>query len=173
MARADGRLLYFGLVYCHELSALQSMADLVVSRAGAGSIAEILALGKASVLVPDRNVPGDHQQANARVVLAQGGAETVAERPDPVTGRLSVPAADLADKVLELLADGDRRVELGAAARALHAEDFGDRFSTTVDELLTHRMPAGRRRRNARSGRRTLRLALAMLRRGDRSGGDA
>jgi len=52
--------------YVEQMGAAFAIADLVVCRAGATSLAEITACGKASVLIPWREAADDHQSANAR-----------------------------------------------------------------------------------------------------------
>jgi len=52
-------------------------ADAVVARAG-GSVAEVLARGVPSLLVPYPHAAGDHQSTNARMVAAQGAATAIA-----------------------------------------------------------------------------------------------
>jgi UDP-N-acetylglucosamine--N-acetylmuramyl-(pentapeptide) pyrophosphoryl-undecaprenol N-acetylglucosamine transferase len=49
-------------------------ADLVISRAGAGTISELCVLGMPSILVPSPNVAEDHQTANARALADRGAA---------------------------------------------------------------------------------------------------
>lgn len=56
-----------------------SAADLVVSRAGAGSISEFALLGKAVILVPSPNVSEDHQTKNAMALVDKGAAIYVAD----------------------------------------------------------------------------------------------
>jgi len=50
-------------------------ADLVVGRAGAGTVSELAALGRPSVLIPFPYAANDHQTTNARVLSDAGGAE--------------------------------------------------------------------------------------------------
>lgn len=56
-----------------------ALADVVISRAGAGSISELSLLGKACILVPSPNVAEDHQTKNAKALVAQGAAMMVAD----------------------------------------------------------------------------------------------
>ena len=56
-----------------------SVADLVISRAGAGSISEFSLLGKAVILVPSPNVMEDHQTHNAAALVQQDAALMVPE----------------------------------------------------------------------------------------------
>ncbi len=62
-----------------EYAAAMHMADLVISRTGAGSIFEIAAVGKASILVPITNSPGDHNRRNAYIFAENGRAEVIEE----------------------------------------------------------------------------------------------
>src|SRR5699024_8481501 len=57
------------------MPAAYAVADLVVSRAGALSCAELALTGKPSILVPSPNVAGDHQTKNARSMVEEGAAE--------------------------------------------------------------------------------------------------
>ena len=63
-----------------DMGAVYSACDLVISRAGALAIAELEALGCASVLVPYPHAAGDHQAANARALERAGAAAVVDER---------------------------------------------------------------------------------------------
>jgi UDP-N-acetylglucosamine--N-acetylmuramyl-(pentapeptide) pyrophosphoryl-undecaprenol N-acetylglucosamine transferase len=57
-----------------DMSAAYAAADLVVSRAGAGSISEFCLLGKPVILVPSPNVAEDHQTKNAQALTARDAA---------------------------------------------------------------------------------------------------
>jgi UDP-N-acetylglucosamine--N-acetylmuramyl-(pentapeptide) pyrophosphoryl-undecaprenol N-acetylglucosamine transferase len=62
-----------------EMAAAYRSADLLVCRAGATSIAEMTACGKASILIPFPFAAGDHQTQNARILAAAGAAEMIPE----------------------------------------------------------------------------------------------
>lgn len=62
------------LEYADNMHEYISAADLVISRAGALTVSEITACGKASILIPSPNVTGNHQYFNAKVVADKGGA---------------------------------------------------------------------------------------------------
>lgn len=70
-------------VYCTEFIADMAMAyraaDLVVARAGAGTISELELLGKPCILVPSPNVAEDHQTHNARALAERGAAGFVSD----------------------------------------------------------------------------------------------
>ncbi|HOO90575.1 MAG TPA: undecaprenyldiphospho-muramoylpentapeptide beta-N-acetylglucosaminyltransferase [Syntrophales bacterium] len=62
-----------------DMAAAYGSADLLICRAGATSIAEITASGKASVLIPYPFAAGGHQELNARMLADMGAAEMVLE----------------------------------------------------------------------------------------------
>ncbi len=61
--------------YVDQMGAAFAIADLVVCRAGATSLAEITACGKASILIPWREATDDHQWENARLLKAEEACE--------------------------------------------------------------------------------------------------
>jgi len=85
-------------------------ADLVVSRAGAMTLAEITAWGLPSVLVPLPTAAADHQTPNAQALASAGAAVHLPQ------SRLT--AAVLAGEVAAILGDRARHAEMAAAARS-------------------------------------------------------
>jgi UDP-N-acetylglucosamine--N-acetylmuramyl-(pentapeptide) pyrophosphoryl-undecaprenol N-acetylglucosamine transferase len=90
-------------------------ADLIVCRAGATTLAEITAAGKAAILIPLPAATDDHQRKNAESLVEAGAAELLLQRD--ATG------AALAGRVLALAADPARRNRIAATARALAKPD--------------------------------------------------
>ncbi len=90
-------------------------ADVVVSRAGAGSLFDIAAAGKAAILIPFPYATGDHQLENAKYFTHRGAAESM---PDSEVG-----ARALRDRVEALLNDVGRREELARRMGALATPD--------------------------------------------------
>jgi UDP-N-acetylglucosamine--N-acetylmuramyl-(pentapeptide) pyrophosphoryl-undecaprenol N-acetylglucosamine transferase len=86
-------------------------ADVIVSRAGSTSIAELTAVGRAAILIPLPTAADDHQTKNAEVLVRAGAAEMLAQKD--MTG------AVLADRLLALARDPARRAATAAAARRL------------------------------------------------------
>lgn len=66
--------------FIYDMASSVAGADLVVSRAGATTVAELVAAGKASLLVPFAQASDDHQTMNARELEAVGGAVVLAEK---------------------------------------------------------------------------------------------
>lgn len=91
-------------------------ADLVVSRAGAGSISELQLLGKAAILVPSPNVAEDHQRKNA-MALVNHQAAVMIEDADC--------RSRLADEAISLIEHPAERKKLSdnILAMALHGSD--------------------------------------------------
>jgi UDP-N-acetylglucosamine--N-acetylmuramyl-(pentapeptide) pyrophosphoryl-undecaprenol N-acetylglucosamine transferase len=97
--------------FLYEMDREMKAADLVVSRAGATTLAELAASGKASILVPLPTATDDHQRRNAEALVRQGAAVMVVERE--FTGDR------VANEILELARNARRRSEIGIAARRL------------------------------------------------------
>ena len=89
------------LEYADDIWRYLAAAELVVSRAGAGSLFDIAAVGRAAVLVPFPYATGEHQLHNARYFTERGAAELM---PDA-----EVDASSLKRRVEELLHDDERR----------------------------------------------------------------
>lgn len=107
-----------------ELPHVLAAADVVVTRAGMSSLAEIGALHKAAIVVP---MPQSHQEANARL-LARHQAGIVRREAD-------LTPEGLADEVKSLLGDEPGRRRLGAAAAGLLPPGAADRISEMLDGL--------------------------------------
>jgi UDP-N-acetylglucosamine--N-acetylmuramyl-(pentapeptide) pyrophosphoryl-undecaprenol N-acetylglucosamine transferase len=123
-AQLAGR--YHVLDFIHdELPDLLAAADVVVARSGAGTVAELMALGKACVLVPYPFAAADEQRVTARHLAAAGAAVML-------DGPTATPEA-LRDAVQGLLADPHRRAAIAEAARAHGRPDAADHV---VAELL-------------------------------------
>ncbi|PAZ12295.1 UDP-N-acetylglucosamine--N-acetylmuramyl-(pentapeptide) pyrophosphoryl-undecaprenol N-acetylglucosamine transferase [Streptomyces sp. SA15] len=109
-----------------ELPDVLALASVVVSRSGAGTISELTALGKPSVLVPLVPSAGDEQEHNA-LYLEQAGAAVALVRERASAGELR--------RALEpVLTSGERREAMAQAARALGKPDAAMRL---VEVLLS------------------------------------
>jgi UDP-N-acetylglucosamine--N-acetylmuramyl-(pentapeptide) pyrophosphoryl-undecaprenol N-acetylglucosamine transferase len=103
-------------------------ADVIVSRAGSTSIAELTAVGRGAILIPLPTATDDHQTKNADV-LAQAGAAELLPQKD-LTGGV------LADRLLALARDPARRAAMGARARRLARPDAAKVIVDRVLELV-------------------------------------
>lgn len=123
--------------YFHNIEQIYAAADLVVCRAGAGTLTEVCARGLPAIIIPKAGLPGDHQVKNARSLASRGAARVVYERVDPTTpgDEEEVSGADLADAILSLLADPGARAQLGAAARHAYIADALDQIAGALARL--------------------------------------
>lgn len=128
------RPLNYDLVeYEENMAAVYAAADLVVSRAGATTVAELAAVGVPAVLVPLPGAPGDHQTANARRLAAAGGAVIVDDAElDP---------ARLAAEVDALLEDPDRLSSMAGAAAVLARPDAAGAVVDLVEQCALRPRP--------------------------------
>jgi UDP-N-acetylglucosamine--N-acetylmuramyl-(pentapeptide) pyrophosphoryl-undecaprenol N-acetylglucosamine transferase len=124
--------------FIDDMAAAYAWADLVVCRAGAGTVAELTAVGRPALLVPYPFAADDHQEANARALVEAGAAVRV--RDEELSGDR------LAAEIAALAADPARRATMAAAARRLGEPAAADRL---VDELfrLAGASPLPRERR--------------------------
>ncbi|MBM6815387.1 UDP-N-acetylglucosamine--N-acetylmuramyl-(pentapeptide) pyrophosphoryl-undecaprenol N-acetylglucosamine transferase [Olsenella uli] len=97
--------------YISNMGQALAAADLVLSRAGASSIAEIAAVAVPSLLVPYPHATADHQTTNARFLTDAGAAVLLAD------ARIDEPV--FAEELLGLVDDPARRDAMRAAARGL------------------------------------------------------
>ncbi len=98
-------------------------AQVVVSRAGATTLAEIAAAGKAAILVPLPTATDDHQRKNAEALASAGAADLLLQS--------ELDGSVLAQRILALARDRPRRIAMASAARNLARPDaarvIGDR----------------------------------------------
>ncbi len=122
-AFADARVVPYLDPIVDEIAA----ADLVVSRAGAMTIGELAAVGRAAILVPFAAATNNHQELNARVVEQAGGAIVIAE------SQLSPERLGLA--IAEVINDPDRAARMGAAAHELAAPDATKKIVDLLEKI--------------------------------------
>jgi UDP-N-acetylglucosamine--N-acetylmuramyl-(pentapeptide) pyrophosphoryl-undecaprenol N-acetylglucosamine transferase len=99
------------LEYVDDIGSYLAAADVVVSRAGAGSLFDIAAAARAAILIPFPYATGDHQLHNARYFTEKGAAELM---PDA-----EVDALSLRRRVEDLLYDDERRKQMAKNIRGL------------------------------------------------------
>jgi len=101
--------------FFNEMDREMAHADLVVCRAGATTLAEVTAAGRAAILVPLPTATDDHQRKNADALVRAGAAEMLDQRD--LTG------ASLAASIQRLVQDPARRDHLAQNARRLARPD--------------------------------------------------
>lgn len=123
--RADLRTFF------DDVPARLTEAQLVISRAGASSVADICAIGRPAILIPYAAAAADHQTANARGLEQAGAAIVIAERD-------LTPAA-LTAAIAAVLSDPARAGAMAAAAAAQGKPDATLRLAAMVEQLATAR----------------------------------
>lgn len=113
--------------YIEGMGDVLAAADLVLSRAGASSIAEIAALAVPSVLVPYPFATADHQTTNAHL-LTDAGAAVMFKDAD-IDGR------PFADELLGLIADPARRAQMHEAARGLNQAEAAEHLADELERI--------------------------------------
>jgi UDP-N-acetylglucosamine--N-acetylmuramyl-(pentapeptide) pyrophosphoryl-undecaprenol N-acetylglucosamine transferase len=117
-----------------DMADVWAVADLVVSRAGASTCAELSAVGIASVLMPYPFHKDQHQAYNADVFVRAGAAVKLADQRDAKKN------ADALEPLLQsLIHDEPRRREMARAARGLARPDAADAVARTVIEMVQGR----------------------------------
>jgi UDP-N-acetylglucosamine--N-acetylmuramyl-(pentapeptide) pyrophosphoryl-undecaprenol N-acetylglucosamine transferase len=101
--------------FLYEMDREMKAADVIVSRAGATTLAELTAAGRPSILVPLPTATDDHQRKNADALVRQGAALMIEQR--------ALSGDRLAAEIGTLAGDGARRGAMSAAARRLARPD--------------------------------------------------
>ena len=114
--------------YIEDMPSMLAAADLVISRAGALTLAEISAVGRAAVLIPSPNVAENHQYYNA-MQLEKLGAARVLEEKNLGQGALQKTVDEITHSQASLM-------EMGAKARALAQPDSLEKIWTHLEQLL-------------------------------------
>lgn len=114
--------------YIHNMDVVMAAADLVIARAGASTLSELTALGKAAILVPSPYVVANHQEKNARLLETHGGAVVLTETE--ATG------SALYDAAAAILSDSAKREEMEKAMLSLGIPDATERIYETVMALV-------------------------------------
>jgi UDP-N-acetylglucosamine--N-acetylmuramyl-(pentapeptide) pyrophosphoryl-undecaprenol N-acetylglucosamine transferase len=108
-----------------EMALAYAAADVVVSRAGMGTLAELAYLAKPAIIIP---MPESHQEANAKI-LAEAKAAKVFQQP-----RLS--SLELYHQIKALLADEAKRQSLGQNLQQLFKADANEAIIKIIKEIL-------------------------------------
>lgn len=114
-----------------EIADALSVATIVISRAGAGSIAELSATKKASILVPLASSANDEQRLNAYDVAEIGGALVIEEE--------NLGQNMFLEKIDELLAHPEVRTSMGEKLTAFYHPDASDTLASGVLSLIQNK----------------------------------
>lgn len=104
-----------------------SEAQLVISRAGASSIADLTIIGRPSILIPYAAAAGDHQTANARGLVEAGACVLIPET--------KLDAASLSEHITTILSNPDAAIRMAQAALSVGMPDATDKLVSLVEKL--------------------------------------
>ncbi len=113
--------------FFHDIPRRMSEAQLVISRAGASSIADLTVIGRPSILIPYPFAAGDHQTANARGLVDAGAAILMPES--------QLNAGSLCAQIETILTNPDGARKMAQAALAAGMPDATERLVALVLEL--------------------------------------
>jgi UDP-N-acetylglucosamine--N-acetylmuramyl-(pentapeptide) pyrophosphoryl-undecaprenol N-acetylglucosamine transferase len=119
------------LRYQERMELVYAAADVLVSRAGATTVAEVAAAGLPTLLVPLPNSPGDHQGANARM-LEKIGAAIVVQDAD-------CTADELRDRLVKMLSDETHLMQMGRQAKQVSKPNAADGVADVVRSVLARK----------------------------------
>jgi UDP-N-acetylglucosamine--N-acetylmuramyl-(pentapeptide) pyrophosphoryl-undecaprenol N-acetylglucosamine transferase len=114
--------------FIQDMAGVYREADLVVSRAGAGAVFEMAAMGKPSLLVPYPFAANHHQEANARFLAEAGAAEMILQ--ETLTGEA------LADRLVNFMEDRAALEKMGQAAKSVSKPDAAQRIADLLLEMV-------------------------------------
>lgn len=108
-----------------------SIADLVISRAGAGSISEFSILEKSVILVPSPNVSEDHQTQNAMALVKHGAAIMITDKE---------AKEKLFPTAIDLITDSDKLESLSQNIAKLAQFNSADRIVDEIEKLIKNKI---------------------------------
>ncbi len=117
-----GRYIQYETLF-NDLEHVLALADVVLTRAGAGAIAELSALGKAAILVPLPDLGNNHQEENAQFLRAANAVVVLDQK------RME---EELVPTVTSLMHDEARRRELADRLRAFADPDAAERIANIL-----------------------------------------
>lgn len=113
--------------YINDMDTCLAAADLVICRAGASTLAELEAAGKASILIPSPIVAGNHQFHNANVLGKAGAAIVIEQKNVSIEGMLR--------HVKKFYDEPERLVSMSKKAASLQIDDTPDRIWEVIESL--------------------------------------
>lgn len=120
--------------YIDDMPDCLAAADLVICRAGAITLSELQACGRASILIPSPNVAENHQYHNAMAMVGRGAAEILEEK--------DLSGQALCGKVRALFSQPGRIRALAENAKAMAVPDSCARIYKVIREVLAEARPA-------------------------------
>ncbi|HOD92475.1 MAG TPA: undecaprenyldiphospho-muramoylpentapeptide beta-N-acetylglucosaminyltransferase [Clostridia bacterium] len=115
--------------YIYDRDTVYRSADLMVARGGATTISEILAMGMPSIIIPSPFVPDNAQERNAEQIYKKDACEIIYDNQD-------FNADVLYEKIMNMLNDNNKLLELSSNAYAIGIRDANERVFSEIAEVL-------------------------------------
>ena len=115
---------YLVMGYQDRMGETMAACDMVISRAGATSLAEISALGIPAILVPFPFATADHQTTNALAYVQAGAAQMMADD--------KVESVEFKNMVLSFVQDEQARADMSKAAQSFETQDAAAKLADVV-----------------------------------------
>ena len=112
--------------FINRMDYAYAAADIIVSRAGAGTISELCLVGKPVILIPSPNVADDHQTRNARALADRGAALLISDNQ---------AITNLVDEAVKLVSDEERKAILSGNILKMADRDSDIRIAKEVLNL--------------------------------------
>lgn len=126
LAGSEARVIL--MPYIQKMYEMLPAMDLVISRAGALTVAEITVSGRASIMIPSPNVTENHQFYNAKAIADRGGCTLLEEK--------NMDVESLVSAIDNLRMDPDKRRAMEDAAREAGIPDAAKRIVKTIVETI-------------------------------------
>ncbi|MFQ5411825.1 MAG: glycosyltransferase [Phycisphaerae bacterium] len=127
---AEADLPVLTWAFTEHMPLCMAVADLVLSRAGASTLAEITAMGRASILMPYPFDRKRHQHANARILVDANAAALVEDVNDAKKN-----AGDLRNELMSLMKGEHRRIAMAETAGAMGRHDAAHAIAEALLEM--------------------------------------
>lgn len=134
--------------FIHQMPEAYAVADLVISRAGATTLAELTAVGRPAILIPYPHAAGNHQELNARRLSEMGAARIILDH--------ELDSETLARNIKELFDNAGMRSEMQRSSSSLGRPDAAQKIVEIVMSLIKNTATTGRKsgkRKNAGTAR--------------------
>jgi UDP-N-acetylglucosamine--N-acetylmuramyl-(pentapeptide) pyrophosphoryl-undecaprenol N-acetylglucosamine transferase len=116
--------------FIYQMGEAYAVADIVISRAGATTLAELTALGKPAILIPYPYAAGRHQEANARKLVEIGAAKMISDH--------ELQGESLAKVIRELYMNESLRTEMQRSSRTVGRPEAGSRIVDIALSIMRH-----------------------------------
>jgi UDP-N-acetylglucosamine--N-acetylmuramyl-(pentapeptide) pyrophosphoryl-undecaprenol N-acetylglucosamine transferase len=126
--------------FIHQMPEAYAAADLVVSRAGATTLAELTAVGRPAILIPYPYAAGNHQELNAQRLSEMGAARVILDH--------ELDSETLARNIKDLFNNAGIRSEMQRSSRSLGRPDAAQKIVEIVMSLIKNAAMASHQSRN-------------------------